>query len=413
MCFILGNCPELSLAELASVLQGMRISFDVIGQGDDSVELRLSKNVDAKELMTMLGGCIKIGSWTKDIPAHALSPALLSEYLATERPNKLTYGISVSSVSHVPKNKRISAPQLKRLALSIKKGLKQQGIASRCVLPSDGSVMLSSVQSEKNNLTKPGGIELFVVCHPGSFRLYTISAVQPFEDWSFRDYGRPRRSMSIGMLPPKIARMMVNISQSPFSANTSLLDPFCGTGTILQEGLLSGISNITGSDISNAAIASSRENLIWLRTNHPSIARVQPSLHICDATNLQDCFSKKIFSTIVTEVYLGPIIHGAASLPQKEVAGLEFLYTAFFRSCARLLIPQGLVVIALPYWPSSKSAPSFLPSILSSIEHLGFKNITRALLAPFATQPQKRNSILFSREGQSVGREICVFMLRT
>ena len=35
--------------------------------------------------------------------------------------------------------------------------------------------------------------------------------MQDFEQWGARDYGRPSRDAVRGMLPPKLARMMVNL----------------------------------------------------------------------------------------------------------------------------------------------------------------------------------------------------------
>lgn len=62
-----------------------------------------------------------------------------------------------------------------------------------------------------------------------------------------RDYGRPARDARVGMLPPKLAQIMLNLSVKDEKSGT-VLDPFCGTGVLLQEAALAGFDFI-GSDI--------------------------------------------------------------------------------------------------------------------------------------------------------------------
>ena len=89
------------------------------------------------------------------------------------------------------------------------------------------------------------------------FSLAQTEAVQPFEQFSARDFGRPGRDDLSGMLPPKLAIIMINLAQTPL--NSILLDPFCGSGTILSEAVLLGYTNLIGTDISEKAIADSKK----------------------------------------------------------------------------------------------------------------------------------------------------------
>src|SRR5205823_3602162 len=87
-------------------------------------------------------------------------------------------------------------------------------------------------------------------------------AVQPFEQFSARDFGRPGRDDLSGMLPPKLAIIMINLAAN--DTISVLLDPFCGSGTILSEALLLGYKNLIGSDISEKAVADTKTNLDWI-----------------------------------------------------------------------------------------------------------------------------------------------------
>lgn len=415
MCFILGSSKELSLAELSAACSGMGLSYTVGGVGDDCVELDFHQPhppVDAYTFMNVLGGCIKIGSFLAEYPTHLPFEHTLAELIAPYAEARLTYGISVSSVSDVPKNKRMHPRTLKQLGFEIKRELKSMGIASRCVISQESALTLSSVVVEKNHLLKPGGIELLIIRHPSLVRVYATKAVQPFEEFSRRDFGRPSRSMSIGMLPPKVARMMVVLSQAPFQKNSALLDPFCGTGTILQESLLLGVSKIVGSDISQKSCDAAKSNIAWLTRNTLSLALHSVDIQHYDARDLHTRFTPATFDAIVTETYLGPILKKGIGIPPNTLRALERLYGDSFESFRKILKPRGRIVIALPCWPSHNTI-LFLPTLMNSLERVGFNAITHSLLAPFHTPSSRRNSIVWHREGQQVGREICVFELKS
>ena len=102
------------------------------------------------------------------------------------------------------------------------------------------------------------------------------------------------------MLPPKVARMMINLGcqTSDIRHQTSeirILDPFCGVGTVLAEALIIG-KEVIGSDIDPKQVERTRKNLAWLGKKIPLI--------VSDA--------RKIFEkvppveAIVTETDLGP-----------------------------------------------------------------------------------------------------------
>jgi len=140
---------------------------------------------------------------------------------------------------------------------------------------------------------------------------------------------------------------MINLAQVDQSAK--ILDPFCGSGTILQEALLLGYHGLIGSDISKKAIDDTKENLEWLKN---SIDRVKgsdlPSLYNLDVRQL----SQKIkqVDAITAEPYLGPPLKGRESKDQikKIITDLEQLYIDAFKEFDKILNPSGVVVIIFP-----------------------------------------------------------------
>lgn len=123
-------------------------------------------------------------------------------------------------------------------------------------------------------------------------------------------------------LSPKLARAMVNLTGS----NTSILDPFCGTGGILIEAALIGLK-AEGSDISKAMLEKSRTNLNYYH--------LKAKLQHKDALKL----SKKI-----------PYI--ASDLPYGQSSPLEpKLYSSFMKTLDKVLTKRA--VIALPSFSKS------------------------------------------------------------
>lgn len=179
---------------------------------------------------------------------------------------------------------------------------------------------------------------------PGSFYLGRTTTQQTIRDYAKRDYDKPARSMQRGMLPPKLAQMMIN--GAGIQPDQVLWDPFCGTGTVLIEAALMHISAI-GSDNELSAIRETQENMAGILdfSNQKYIQHLwqQNIMHEwilpCDDHNL----------VIVAEGYLGPIQNkmivpgdGLRAFWQK----VEPLYQKFFFNLLRSKITK--MVLATP-----------------------------------------------------------------
>ena len=90
--------------------------------------------------------------------------------------------------------------------------------------------------------------------------------VQDITDYTDRDRNRPKRDAYVGMLPPKLAQIIINLASGNNQiAGKRLLDPFCGTGVIPQEALLMGF-DVYGTDIEQKMIDYSQINIEWLKS---------------------------------------------------------------------------------------------------------------------------------------------------
>lgn len=363
--------------------------------------------------MRRLGGCIKIGAVLHDdndsqkpLPERLAAMILEKNQELTSR---ITFGISRYTVSQKKSREhraRRAASQVKALGLEVKKLLREYGASVRFVAPTEGET-LTSVQTEKNGLCEPNGCEILVLPNAlGDISLGTTCAVQDFEEYSFRDWQRPEREMSVGLLPPKLARMMINLSL--VRSDGTILDPFCGFGTILSEALTLGFQNIHGSDLDHAMVARAQTNIEWLK-KHRALPGALLSLTTGDATRLTRTFAPGSTDAIVTEPTLGPVVmrSGAGARLPAILRDLEKIYTAFFREAHSVLKKQGRLVVVLPFWIQGEKRVyiPFLEKLLAQ----GFVSLLEQGSLPDFGSLSSRGSILIARAGQHVGRELFIF----
>lgn len=375
--FILGSHPELSYAELKAVLELQKIEPVDLRRQENITFITTTSPLDHNKLMERLGGTIKIvqvvGAFEEDAVVEWLFEQINHD-------TKFNFGFSIyATESGIPIKKHWK--QIKHMGLSIKKALKADDISCRFVEARE--VQLSSVIVHKERLLK-NGAEIVLFKGKDQLTFGKTLAVQPFQDFSKRDYGRPQRDVRSGMLPPKIARIMINLAKP--QPDATILDPFCGSGTILQEALLMKYKNVIGSDISRQAVADSRKNLNWLEL--PEIL-----IHASRAERLvkDGIVKKKSIDCIIFEGYLGPPSPAPKQIPRIQ-KDLQNLYQEVFKEFQSLLSPDGIIVAALPFWNIRKQ------------EH--YLNSQKILTAG-KFQPINA-PLYYRRPQQTVGREIII-----
>jgi len=400
--FIFGAHPALSCAELRKVIpEPLRLL---------SVETALvqSQNPpDAVALQTRLGGTIKIAHIIESFPAAELEKKLttsnmLAKYFA-QSTEKIIFGFSCYG-----KMPSTVINRVRKIGFTIKKGLQQDEFSARFLFDPSGHLPTATVA--KSNMMQRGAEIIIVGTEDGTVYTATTETVQDFESYSHRDYGRPVRDTKSGTLPPKLAQIMINFAQAPTHA--VLLDPFCGSGTVLQEAIQLGYANVVGSDISSKAIADSRTNLEWyLKAYENSPARELPRLIQQDIRSLPAILGELSVDTIVTESYLGPSRSRftSAAVLQKTVEELTKLYRDTFSAFAKILRPAGTVVIALPFFLHGGHETRFdIMTLVSTkvftLEQLLDASDANKLLG--VDRPQY--SLEYARSDQRVGRQIFI-----
>lgn len=385
--FILGSHPAWSVAEIAAVLGGQDLFWP-------KERILLKKNIDfnANSLIKKLGGVLKIAIIEEKLPINtpfvdlAKIASKLIANKASRGEGKLVFGLSDQGVG--------GQFQAEKIGLQIKKELKKIAISSRLVTSKE--LELSTVIVGQNKLLNKGA-ELIFYRDQDNIIIARTLAIQAYKDLSLRDYGRPSRDDHSGMLPPKLAQMMINIAR-PENSNDLILDPFCGSGTVITEAMLMGYPNLMGTDLSEKAINDSRVNTEWIRDLYQ--LGTKPKFHLKNASRLDKFLKPATVGAIISEPYLGPQ-RGLADITL-VLNELEDLYRQALSVFYQIMKPGSRAVMVWPVFFGKHYIQLNLDKwrVINPIP----KNLENS--QKFKISP--RDTLLYSRVGQKVWRELII-----
>ena len=429
---LLGRQPEISLAELAAVF------------GADCVN-RISQQfaeVQTSQFdITTLGGTIKYAEVITELPASrtdktsllAASRFITQHYQAkwAHSPHKTTLGLSAYNLA-------VATRDIQKTGLILKSSLKKSGTSLR-LIPNDQPA-LSTATAHNNKLgSSPHKVELLLV-KTTDRRLIIAEGrgVQNITAYTRRDRHRPKRDAFVGMLPPKLAQIMLNLAlgAGPLTGQRScgnsvtrsasslsdksivlrtalpdafdleeaagsrpvvtILDPFCGTGTVLQEALLAGY-DVVGTDLSQKMVDYTTENLSWLQSTFTAPGNVI-DIHQADATT-HHWPSSKHLTAVVCETYLGQPF-SAPPAPQKlaaVVGNCNHIITGFLTNIRPQLVPNTPLCIAVPAWYDAFGQATHVP-LIKHLRQLGYHHLNR------------RMPLIYRRPDQVVARELLILL---
>lgn len=385
---ILGRQPALGLAELESIYGAEHVR----PLGNHALLDIPTEEIDFKRL----GGTIKVTRVLAELP-YSNWPRL-AKYLTDKIPEhlqhlpegKFTLGISIYDL-------KVGNRDINRAALEIKSVIKKTGRPVR-VVPNK-SAALNSAQVLHNRLTHKGAWELVYISYGSRALLAQTLFVQDIEAYGARDQARPARDARVGMLPPKLAQVLVNLASGPLQQSTAdltrvrVLDPFCGTGVVLQEALLMGYS-VIGTDIDKRMVDYSKKNIKWLFQKYPMLEG-SVDIEQADATT----YDWPGFSTIASEVFLGrPLAKRPSETDLKQiVSDANTIIKKFLQNLSPQLQSGRTFCIAVPAWRRPGGQIISLP-VLAKLTDMGYNYLDLAHVL--------RKDLVYYREDQIVARQL-------
>lgn len=400
---ILGRQPAIGLAELESLYGAARITPIANGMAAlldvDQSEVNFARIGGSTRLARLLTR-LETTDWSK-IEQHLRKS--IPVYLQHVPEGKLKLGLSAYGLPITPAKLNASALTLKKII----RNSASSGTRNVRIVPNK-ELELNAAQVLHNGLTSPTGWELLLIRDGSGTILAQTTAIQDIDAYAARDQGRPKRDARVGMLPPKLAQTIVNlaVAQTPPGDDHTVLDPFCGTGVVLQEALLMGFG-VSGSDLEPRMVDYTRTNLDWLSN---TLMREPTSIDIrLEQGDATAHTWQPIAGIVACEGYLGQPL---ASLPSPDKleqvrSGCSLILRKFLQNIGPQLAPGTRLCLAVPAWQVRPGQFRHLPLLdheLDRLEDLGYNQLSFEHVAT--------EDLIYARADQIVARELLVLTKR-
>ncbi|HEX5456217.1 MAG TPA: hypothetical protein VFW77_02515 [Candidatus Saccharimonadales bacterium] len=385
-----GRQPELGRAELESLYGAKKIR-------PAGVHATIV-NINPVEInFFRLGGMVKFCKVLTVLPTTEWQE--VEQFLLTAAPEhaqnmdagKLTIGLSTYGLN-------VNIRRLQASGLELKKAIRNTGRPVRLV--PNKKPDLNAAQVLHNGLTQKLGWELVFVRDGNKTVIAQSIAVQDIEAYAARDQARPKRDARVGMLPPKLAQIIINLAAGGQNVD-SVYDPFCGTGVILQEAMLMGYDTL-GSDIDPRMVEYSEENLSWLVAQGRNICpgAVNPSKNY--SVSAANATKVKLDNPgcIASEIYLGKPLSTIPkpNLLEQIIRECDEVLEKFLKNAAKQTKSGFRLCLAVPAW-KIKSGFRHVPT-LDKLDDLGYNRLSFV--------HAKDEKLIYHRPDQVVARELIV-----
>ena len=372
---ITGREQNLSIAEAESLFGDIQI---LNSQAISTVQ-------DASIDISRLGGTIKIArrfELLKDADPKLIIESCIKQVLADSPQTKFNFGIS--SYENTKLN-------ISKLGLSMKKELQSVGMKPRLVKGNEDNINAASI---KHNKLASSGYEFLIVASSSGVHLARTIAAQDVDNYSKRDYDKPCRDSKVGMLPPKLSQMLINLTRP--DSDTRIVDPFCGSGSLLIEASLMGLS-AEGSDMSKKMIECTKANVEWFYSEYPKSTPISVS-DAADATLREYPKSKY---AVATEGYLGENFSSQPTQTQlnEQIERLKELYLNLFKHLQNQATTPSAVCVCIPFWHVNSHKIEI--DIIDDIVNLGY---TKSEFKSVRSESLQDHS-----EGQYIVRQSIIF----
>jgi hypothetical protein len=197
----LGRQPKLGMAELESLYGATHLR---------PLNGAALLDISTQEInFKRLGGTVKIAQVLTVLPNTNWQDIL--QYLTDKIPDhmqyqpsgKFTLGLSVYGLP-------VNLQEQNKGLMAVKRVIRSTGKSVRIV--PNKTAALNSAQVLHNKLTTRGAWELILLRDGPKTILAQTIFVQDIDAYAARDQARPARDARVGMLPPKLAQIMVNLA---------------------------------------------------------------------------------------------------------------------------------------------------------------------------------------------------------
>ncbi len=371
--FVLGKNWLLSLAELVVCLQDRGIADGVKDYSRTAVIVQSQQKLNDEQLVDIqsaLGGCFKVGRVVSVYDRMLIEDAFPTSGKVKKSARKMMQDVPwVNRVWPRPRGARIkfgvstypllnkqTSVDLRKFTLAmdewVKKKLTELGAKKAAYFAYDApdrrdakrvNVALWPQTIARRGLLSPPNAEILALLTEGSLYLAKTVGVYDSQLQQFRDEARPYISAEIGT-SPKMCRTLLNLAGA--RPGDTVLDPFCGSGTLLMEAAFLGMK-CRGIDISSEAAEGTRANMKWLGSEMGE--RIDFKIIKGDARKASSLVGQQV-DAVAFEPDLGPVYRAPPTREEAmgSIESLTALYREVLQDLELCLRPGGRVGMTLP-----------------------------------------------------------------
>jgi len=383
--FVLGRNPQLSRTELAPLCD------EVLYVEEKS--LMLAENVKFENprdlpksleqiFLDRLGGTIRMGEVLGEFKNEKeVQDEILKQVQVLKPEGKVQLGISAWGCGKT---------FLRHFLPETKNAFRDQHDRNCRIVNAPGQNLDSGKIFGEKLLRK--GFEFLVWKRENSFLVARTMANQNLRNYVLRDREKDFRDARMGMLPPKVAQILLNLANPEWT--DTVIDPFCGSGTLNIEAAITGFKTI-GSDLDAKRTQKGKENFDQMAEKF----RYETGAGEFFAGDAIQFPLAKAKGVIATEGFLGDVFEKHAT--DKSISNESQIIVRLWEKLLTHLENSEVhtIVFCLPAW-------KFQGHTISISEKL-FAKIGKSSYIPSALFNGKR-TFLYARPDSFVMREICV-----
>ncbi len=315
---------RLSVLEACSVLAG---HVDRAEAPCERVSV-LKVRPPAPRLVTDLAGIHKCAPLTEVLGNSAAAPSKLVEGITGHLEEKSNLSVSGYDVRE---------DEYEEIVRSVLDGVRDAGFRKVRLLRPRGNELLAE------QVLSRSALDIVVFPYHGGFGLGPTAWVPDSVSMRQRGTQKPIPHSDISM-SPRLARTLLNLAG--LREGQAVLDPFCGSGTILAEALIRSYPCL-GLDSKSNRVKDARENLGWLSGG---LKDAGYDIRKGDARDLPRMLRKSKVDAVVTEPLLIPRIEARpkTSTASELIETAGEVYGDALASMAEVLQPGGRIVIVVP-----------------------------------------------------------------
>ncbi|MHA2433905.1 MAG: TRM11 family SAM-dependent methyltransferase [Candidatus Thorarchaeota archaeon] len=436
--FVLGKNWLLSLAELVVYIRDRGLAEGVKDYSRTSAIVEIEEKLDDEQLVEIqsaLGGCFKVGRVVSAYDRSLVEGAFpargrvdkQARKVFQEAPwtsriwSKMRGGKVKFGVSTYPMVGKQTTIDLRRFTLGLdewtKKRILERGARKAVYYAYEGpdkrdasrpNVALWPQSIGRHGLLSPPNAELLALLMEDTLYIAKTIAVYDSTLQRYRDETRPFMSAEIST-SPKICRTLLTLSGA--RPGDTVLDPFCGTGTLLMEAAMLGMKCV-GIDIEQSMVKGAGQNLKWLGSGLGEW--IDFKLIKGDARNTAKLIEGQV-DAVAFEPHLGPIYSERPSLEDAtaSVDELTQLYRDVLESLESCLRPGGRIAMTLPVVNTTEDQVSVdLASMMRGTGFVVFKLLPRDAFVESTPKHQQlqvipeRSTLPERKRGQIVERNV-------